>query len=240
MDIDTSGEQIGGKENSGSTSSEFSHDEISFGWGNLTVNAGDGEVLLLELGGQFIDLLLLVAVQDTLLDINVVVQFDEGLELPFFLLDGDVELLDTVQCEFFVLDEDGSWVSHEVLGQFQNIWGHSGREESNLDVTWDELKDVLDLFLESSSEHFIGLVQDEELQMLSLKESLLEHIVDSTWSTDDDLNTFLELLSFVHDVGSSGTDMHIDLEVLSQADHDGLDLLGELSGWSEDQSLGSG
>lgn len=240
MDIDTSGEQIGGKEDSGSTGSEFSHDKISFSWGDFSVNAGDGEVLFLEFGGQFVDLLLLVAVQDALLDIDVVVQLDEGLELPLFLLDGDVELLDTVQGEFFVLDEDGGWVSHEVLGQFQNIRGHSGGEKGNLDVTWDELEDVLDLFLESSSEHFIGLVQDEELQMLSLKESLLEHVVDSAWSSDNDLNTLLELLSLVHDVGSSGTDMHIDLQVLSQADHDGLDLLGELSGGSEDQSLGSG
>jgi len=69
--------------------------------------------------------------------------------------------------------------------------------------------------------------------------SSLEHVVDSTWSTDDDLDTFLKLLSLVHDVGSSGTDVHRDLKVLSKAHYDSLNLLGEFSGWGKNESLAS-
>jgi len=240
LNIDTSGEQIGGDEDSGSTSSEFSHDQISLVLIHITVHAGDGEVLFLELFGKFIDSLLLVAVHDTLLDIDVVVEFDESIEFPFFLVDGDVELLDTVQGEFFVLDQDGGGVSHEVLGEGEDFRGHGGGEQGNLDITGDELEDVLNLFLETSSEHFIGFIQNEELKMFSLEETSLEHIVDSTGSTDDNLDTFLESLSFIHNVGTTSTDVNRDLEVFTEAHDDSLDLLGKFSSGGEDEGLASG
>jgi len=163
LDIDTSGQQVSGDEDSGSTSSELSHDQISLDLVHVTVHAGDGEVLVLELSGEFVDSLLLVAVDDTLLDIDVVVQFDEGIELPFFLINGNVELLDTVQGQFFVLDQDGGGVSHEVLGKTEDFRWHSGREKGDLDVTGDKLEDFLDLVLESSSQHLISFIEDEEL-----------------------------------------------------------------------------
>jgi hypothetical protein len=203
------------------------------------VHRGNGEVLFLELGGEFIDLLLLVTVHDTLLDINVVVQFDEGIELPFFLINGNVELLDTVKGKFFILDQDSSGVSHEVLSKTEDFRGHGGGEEGNLDITGDQLEDFLNLFLETSSEHFISFIQNEELKMVSVQETSLEHVVDSTRSTDDDVNTFLELLSFVHKVGTTSTEVDLDVKVFTEAHYDSLDLLGKFSSGGKDESLAS-
>jgi len=166
LDIDTSGQEISGDKDSGSTSSELSHDQISLVLVHFTVHVGDGEVLLLKLGGKFIDSLLLVAVDDTLLDIDVVVELNEGVELPFFLIDGNVELLDTVEGQFFILDQDGGWVSHEVLGEGKDFRWHGGGEQSDLDITWDELEDFLDLLLETSSQHLISFIEDEELEVV--------------------------------------------------------------------------
>lgn len=68
MDIDTSGKEIGGDEDSGGTGSEFLHDDVSLVLVHVTVHGGDGEVLLLHLGAEVIDSLLGVTVDDTLLD----------------------------------------------------------------------------------------------------------------------------------------------------------------------------
>jgi len=203
------------------------------------MHAGDSEVLFLELSGEFIDLLLLVTVHDTLLDINIVVQFNEGIEFPFFLINGNVELLDTVKGKFFILDQDGSGVSHEVLGKAENFRRHGGGEEGNLDITGDQLEDFLDLFLESSSEHFISFIQNEELKMVSIQETSLEHVVDSSGSTDDDVDTFLELLSFVHKVSTTSTKVDLDVKVFTEAHYDSLDLLGKFSSGGKDESLTS-
>lgn len=151
LDINTSGKQISGDQNSGWTSSEFSHNKISVVLGHVTVHRWNGEVLFLQLGGQFLNLLLLVAIDDTLLDINVVVELDEGIELPVILLNGNVELFNTIKSEFFILDQNGGGISHEILGEVQDLGGHGSGEEGDLDITGDETKDLLDLVLETST-----------------------------------------------------------------------------------------
>lgn len=95
--------------------------------------------------------MLLVAIDDTLLDINVVVELDEGIELPVILLNGNVELFNTIKSEFFILDQNGGGISHEILGEVQDLGGHGSGEEGDLDITGDETKDLLDLVLETST-----------------------------------------------------------------------------------------
>jgi hypothetical protein len=52
------------------------------------------------------------------------------------------------------------------------------------------------------------------------------------------VGSLLELGHVLSDGGSTDTSVAVDVEVVSESDDDLLDLLGELSGWGEDQSLG--
>lgn len=161
MDVDTSGEEIGRDENSGCTSSEFLHDEISVLLGHLTVHGGYCHILLDELVSEFLYSLLSIAVDDGLGNFDVVVQFNQGVKLPLFSVKSNVELFDTVQSEIIVLHKDCCRVSHELFSDLEDFRSHSSGEEGDLNIVGQLLEDLVDLILESSSEHLIGLVQDE-------------------------------------------------------------------------------
>lgn len=150
LDIDTSSEKIGGDENSGCTSSELLHDGVSLDLVHLSVHGRDGEVMLVHSLFELEDSLLGIAIDQSLIDVKVGVEIKENLEFPLFLLDGDVILTDTLEGKIFRLDENLLWVSHEMLGETQDVVWHSGREKSNLDVSGQEFENLLNLLLESS------------------------------------------------------------------------------------------
>ena len=139
------------------------------------MHGGDGHVLFDELVTEFLDSLLGIAVDDTLSDFNVVVELNESVEFPFFTVKSNVELLDTIECEIIVLNENGGRVSHELLSDFEDFRSHSSGEESNLNIMRKLLENFIDLILETTSKHLISLVEDEELEVFSGEESLLDH-----------------------------------------------------------------
>jgi hypothetical protein len=102
--------------------------------------------LLLQLKNS----LLGIAINERLVDVEVGVQIKKHLDLPLFLLDSDVVLADTLESKILTLYKDLLRVSHEVLGQGQDLVGHSSREQSDLHITWQVLEHILDLLLESS------------------------------------------------------------------------------------------
>ncbi len=87
---------------------------------------GDDEVLVFELLGEVLDLLLEVAENDALLDLEVLVELNQGQELPLLLVDRDVVLLDTVEGQLLVLDQDGRRVAHKLFGKLEDLRGHGG------------------------------------------------------------------------------------------------------------------
>jgi len=114
------------------------------------MHGGDGEIVLVHGLLKLEDSLLSVTVDKSLVDIQVGVKIKEDLHLPLFLLNGNIVLTDTFKGQIFTFDENLLWVSHEVLGQSENIVWHGSREKSNLDISWQELEDILNLLLESS------------------------------------------------------------------------------------------
>ncbi len=202
------------------------------------MDARDGETLFSHLLGEFLYLLLLVQVDNALGDLKVLEELAEGLELPFGLLHRDEELLDTDQGQFLLLHKDGCWISHELLGDLEDVWWHRGGEEADLEVSGQLREDLVDVFLESSTEDLVSLIEDEELEALQLHEALGDHVEDTAWSTNDDLLAFLEGSPLGGDVGSSRGAMNGKVHKLSEALDDSLDLLGELAGGCEDKCLG--
>lgn len=91
-----------------------------------------------------VDLPPCVAENDGLGDGDGLVEIAERVELPLLLLDGDVELLDTLEGQLVPLDENADGVSHEFLRDLQNLGGHGGGEEDDLGVLGEELEDYTD------------------------------------------------------------------------------------------------
>mmetsp|Transcript_24829 Transcript_24829/g.38636 ORF Transcript_24829/g.38636 Transcript_24829/m.38636 type:complete len:418 (-) Transcript_24829:75-1328(-) len=237
LHIDTSGEEIGGNEDTCGTGSELLHDGISLELVHLSVHSGNGEVVVVHGLLELKDSLLSVTVDESLVDVEVGVEIEENLHLPLFLLDGDVVLADTIKGEVLTLHEDLLGVSHEVLGKGQDVVGHGSGEQADLNVPGEELEDLLDLLLEASGEHLIGLVHDEQAEVLGLEESLLHHVVDSSRGSDDDLHSLFEELDVFLDAGSSHAGVDLNAHVLSNGVHDEGDLERELSGGGDNECL---
>lgn len=103
------------------------------------------------------------------------------------------ELSDTLEGELVSLDENPDGVSHELLGDLEDLGGHGSREENDLSVGGEELEDVVDGVLESGREHLIGLVETEHLDRLGLEGTSVDHVENSTGGTDNDVRSFGEL-----------------------------------------------
>jgi hypothetical protein len=90
LDVDTSGQKVGGDQDSGRTGSELLHDDLSLSLVHVSVHGRDGELSLVEFGGEPVDLSSGRAEDDGLGDGDGLVQVAKGVELPVLLLNGDV------------------------------------------------------------------------------------------------------------------------------------------------------
>lgn len=87
--------------------------------------------------------------------------------------------------------------------------------------------------------HLIGFIKDKHLHAVSLEDATLNHVVDTTWSTDDDLRSILESLHVLTDIGTTNASMTLNVHEVTDGDNNLLDLLCKFSSWGKDQSLAS-
>lgn len=238
LHIDTSGKQISGDEHTDRAGTELLHHNVSLELVHLTVHDRDGEIVLSHGLLELLNTLLGVTVDEGLVDVQVGVQVEQNVHLPLLLLDSDVVLVNTFEGELLVLDKNLCGLTHEVLGHAEDLWGQSGREESDLDIAGQELENVLDLVFETTGQHLIGLIEDEKLQVLSLEEASLHHVVNTAGGADNDVGaTALELLDVVLDDSASDASLDLDVHVLTDGVNDVSNLHRQLAGWRHNQGL---
>jgi hypothetical protein len=107
----------------------------------LTHHGGDCELAGVHLLSEPVDLPPGVAEDDSLGNGDSLVEIAKGVEFPLLLLNSDVELLDTFEGQLITLDKDADGVTHELLGDLEDISGHGRRQEDNLGVLGKELED---------------------------------------------------------------------------------------------------
>lgn len=158
LDIDTTGQKISGDQDTRRAGSELLHDQITLTLVHVTVHGRDGEVTGSELVGEPVDLSAGVAEDDGLSDGDSLIQIGEGVELPLLLLDGNVELLNTLQGKLVLLDQDTDGVAHELGGDLKNVLGHGSGQEDDLSGLGEELEDVVNLLGETALENKVSAI----------------------------------------------------------------------------------
>lgn len=88
-------------------------------------------------------------------------------------------------------------------------------------------------------QHLISLVEDEELHVVGAEDTTLDHVLDTAGGTDNDLGTLTESGHVLTDIGTTDTGVALKGHEVTNGDNDLLDLLGQLTGGSEDQGLAS-
>lgn len=157
LDIDTTGQKIGGDQDTRRTGTELLHDQVTLSLVHVTVHGRDGEVTGSELVSEPVDLSACVAEDDGLCDGDSLVQVGESVELPLFLLNSNVELLNTFEGKFILLDQDTDGVAHEAGGDLEDVLGHGSGKEDNLGRLGKELEDVVDLVGETALKWSVSL-----------------------------------------------------------------------------------
>lgn len=150
LDVDATGQKVGGDQNTRGAGTELLHNQVTLSLIHVTVHGRDGEVAGGELVGEPVDLAAGVAEDDSLGDGDGLVEIRQGVELPVLLLDGDVELLNTLKGKLVLLDQDADGVAHELGGDLQHVLGHGGGEENDLGGLRQKLEDVVDLLGETA------------------------------------------------------------------------------------------
>ena len=229
--------KIGGDQDTRGARAELLHDDITLALVHVSVHGGHSKVAGSELVGEPVDLSAGVAEDDSLRDSDGLVEIGKRVELPLLLLDGDVELLDTFEGEFVLLDEDSDRVAHEFGGNLEDVLGHGSREKNNLGGLGQKLEDVVDLLGETARQHLIGLVEDEHLHAVGLEHAALDHVRHTAGSADHHLWAILKCLHIISYAGTADACVALDAHEVTDCHHHLLDLLGKFAGWGEDESL---
>jgi hypothetical protein len=146
-------------------------------------------------------------------------------------------LLDTFKGKLSLLDENTNGVAHEFGSDLEDILGHGGGKKDDLGGLREELEDIVDLLSETTRQHLIGLIENEHLHLVGLEETTLDHVLDTTRGSNNDLDTILESLHVITDRGTANTGVALDVHEVTDGNNDLLDLLSKLTGGSKDKSL---
>lgn len=109
----------------------------------------------------------------------------------------------------FFFDKNLLRLSHEMLGETEDLIGHGCREQGNLNVSGEEFEDVLNLLLETTRKHLISFIHDENTQVIGFENAALHHIMDTAGSSDNNVDATLHLLDILFNRGT--TDAGVDL-----------------------------
>lgn len=239
LNIDTTGEKISGDENTRRSRAELFHDDIALSLLHVTVHGRNGEVASSELVSEPVDLSASVAEDDSLGNGDSLVQVGKGVELPLLLLNSNVELLDTFKRKLGLLDQDTDGVAHELGGNLEHILRHGGGEENNLGRLGKKLEDVVDLLGETTGQHLVSLVQNEHLDVVGLEHATLDHVLDATRGSNNDLRAVLQSFHVLTNIGAANAGVALNVHEVANGNNDFLNLLGKLTSGSQDQSLAS-
>ena len=150
LHIDATSQKVGSDQDARRAGPELFHDQVALTLVHVAVHGRHGEVTSGELVSEPVHLSPRIAENDGLGDGDSFVEIGEGIQFPVFLLDRDVELLDTFEGELRLLDENPNRITHELRGDLKDVLGHRSREENNLGGLRQELEDVVNLLGETA------------------------------------------------------------------------------------------
>ena len=115
----------------------------------------------------------------------------------------------TFQGKLVLLHEDADGVGHEAVRDLQHVEGHSGGEQSHLDTLREVLENVVDLVLETTREHLVGLVQYEQSHALETKGSTADHVIDAARCTHHNVDAVLQRADVVAHGSTTNACVHL-------------------------------
>lgn len=117
LDIDSSGKDIGGDQDSDCTCSELLHNDISLSLVHFSVHAANHVLSFSHTFSKLFHTLFSIAKDDALVDAQIAVEVLKTVKFPVFALTSHVILVNASQSELLILDQNLYRIVHEALSQ---------------------------------------------------------------------------------------------------------------------------
>lgn len=186
LNIDPSGQQVGGDEHSAGAGTELLHGDIPLAPLHLTMENGDCEIPGCQLSQTFC-LFSGVYKNDSLSYGERVVQATQALQLLLFCFSLHVELLKALQGPLLLFNEDFRWIVHEHLCGLQDVSWHGRRQQDGLDDGPQFTEDFIALVLEAITQHLISFVNHHRSDGLGVDGPACSYVNDATWCSHHDV-----------------------------------------------------
>lgn len=87
--------------------------------------------------------------------------------------------------------------------------------------------------------HFVSLVKNEHFHRIRFEEATLDHVLNTSRRTNDDMRSIPESFHVISHTGASDTRMTFEVHEVADGNHNLLYLLGQFTSRGEDQCLTS-
>ena len=206
--------------------------------GNVTVDGSRRKAAGLQLVGDLLGLLLGAHEDD-----NAVVVFNlehsgHGVQLVG-VHDLHVALGDVGAGGGLSLHANLDRIGQVLLSDLADRVGHGGGEQGHLLAVGGAFEDLLHVFGEAHAKHFVGLVQNQVLQVGQVQGALFQVVNHAAGGTDDDLRTAAQAGQLRAVGGAAVNRQHGEVLHMGCVGGEGLcNLQGQLAGGGQDQHLG--
>ena len=140
-----------------------------------------------------------------------------------------------------VFYQNFDWVLHELFSHLDDFWGHGGGEEAHLDFSRQTFENFSDFVNETSAQHLISFVEDDDFEEISSESLLFDQIFYPAGSANNDLDSSIpKSLTVLLRISSSNAASGVDFQKLAETEDDFIDLLCKFSGGSKDDGLAFG
>jgi len=239
FEVNTTTKDISRNQNSAFVFFEFVVSVQPILLGKTTVNAHGGEILLNQKTIQLLASPRAVHKYDNLIEFQGI---QEIIQLAVLLIFGelDVVLLQTVESQFTVIDVDFNGISGKLLAHRPNFLAQGSREHHYLLFVGCRAEDGLNITTHVEVlEHLIALIQNESLDLVSLEFLLIDELLDTTRSTNNNMRGVLsQELIMLTNRDASIEDAHLDgRKIFGEANKFLANLIGQLASMAHNKGV---
>ena len=235
-DVESARRDVGRDENLHFTIAKLLHHPVARVLGEVALQRADGIAVPLEPMGELLDAVLRPSKDDDRAVPAQIEQIPQGFEL---VVVGKVvgHVLDVWSVLWPLVDGDESRVVEVLAGGVVDPLRHRSREEGGLPRSWRIAEDALHVGRESTIEHLVRLVENQEANVVQFEIATVDQVEHTTRRADHDLRAAAQTCDLRTGGATTENQRRANGPIGRHVSEDLVDLNRELASWSQNQHL---
>ncbi|GMT19360.1 hypothetical protein PFISCL1PPCAC_10657 [Pristionchus fissidentatus] len=235
LDVDTTSEEIGADKVAAVALKEVVENSVTMILSHLGVNVVTGISELGDLLGEQLYTLGAVAEDDRLVDLELAEQRVQTMD--FLLLLHICVVLRNSEKGEFLHQIDFVRLAHVLLHEVRDGKRECSRIEHYLSLLGHERDETIENSLEVLRQKLVSLVEDKNVAIFHVSDSLLHQIENTSRGGDHEMNGSVEAHDVITEISASSGNHDLEFYVLAQLNTDLRSLESQFSGGNDDHGL---